>query len=134
MTDQITPTGITRRPIEDPEEAAEAQAVARTILDQIKAFDRWALGAWGARNFLSFSGTSACVPGHDIGGRGGVRFRVRGTKPGMARCAGIVIGLNGSDLYDVAAIRWNGTEVKVLAGASDVYFDNLVETINSFVG
>ena len=133
MTDNIH-RELTAKPIADPLEAAQAQHVAQTILKQIKALDRWALGAWGARAFLSFSGTSACVPGYDIGGLGGVRFRVRGTKPGMNRNAGIVIGLNGSDLYDVAAIRWNGGEVKVLGGATDVYFDSLVEVINSFVG
>lgn len=98
--------------------------VAQTIIDQIKAMDRMALMAWGARGF---------VGGKVDGDNDGVMFKVNGTK--TKRGSKIMVVLNeGKDLYEVKLFHIYKMTVKYDATETDVYAEDLVEIIDSMVG
>lgn len=96
----------------------ETPTIQETILQQIKAIDIWALGSWAARD-LKASGTS-------------LFFRVNGTK---LKYGWIEIDLNeGLDLYTVRAIQTRKGAIKNKGEISQVYAEDLVNVIDSFVG
>lgn len=93
-------------------------SVAKTILQQIKGMDRFALGAWGAKNLV------------DMGN--GLKFKTSG----MVKWKGyVLIELDeGQDLYNVTFGRIWRREWKVDKKVEGVYFDQLIETIDAQVG
>ena len=106
-------------------------AVANTILKQIKALDKMALMAWGAKNLMAGSS------GFEINGKHygpGLQMDVRGPK----HKGRIIISLNHStDTYDIFALTIRmGTQVsfKVKAHESDVYAEDLVRILDSIIG
>ena len=94
--------------------------VAQEILSQILAIDRYALMAWGAKDFVA--------------GAKDLTFVVRGTKAGPG--SKIVITLEPDDTYKVTlwAIRGTPIKVKVIREERDVYVENLVSVIDEMVG
>lgn len=112
--------------------------VGTTILSQIKAQDYWALAAWGARDVFVFEDPLSIPDQYgrrfDLGERGGgVLFKVRGTRKGYGKAAKIVVGLQWDDTYTVVGGRTHRGVWKTLDVAVNVYFDHLVQVIDSFV-
>jgi len=93
-------------------------SVQQTILDQIKATDFWALGAWGAREYKAYGTTLA--------------FRVNGTK--LKRGWITIEYVEGQDLYTVEAVQYWKAERKVKKSVDMVYADMLVSVIDGIVG
>ena len=93
-------------------------SVQQTIIDQIKATDRWAMGAWGARELKAYGTTLA--------------FRVNGTK--FKRGWITVEYVEGLDLYTVEAVQIWKAERKVKKSVDNVYGDMLVSVIDGIVG
>lgn len=94
-------------------------SVAREILNQIKAFDRFALPAWGAKDFVALSN------------EGGIRFKTSG----LCKWKGFVTVKydHGSDLYNLEFGRVRKYEYKVDKTYEGVYCDQLVELIDGIV-
>lgn len=92
--------------------------VARTILDQIKTLDRFALGAWGAKEFVNMGD--------------GLKFKTSGMTPYKGYV--YVKYDHGSDLYNVEFFRIRKCEVKVDKKVEGVYAEDLVDIIDRFVG
>jgi hypothetical protein len=91
--------------------------IAKTILSQIKALDKMAMCAWGAKDL--------------VGMEDGLMFK----SSGMVRNKGnVMIKLNGNDLYDVTFGKIRKYEYKELACVEDVFVENLVETVDKMVG
>ncbi len=89
-----------------------------TILKQIRSLDKWALGAWGAREFKG----SGCT----------LFFRVNGTK---LKRGWIEVALNeGLDTYTVTGMYQYDMKIKTTESIQGVYWDNLVQVIDSIVG
>lgn len=103
--------------------------VAQTILSQIKAIDRRALPAWGAKDFVS-SSSAANIGGVKVGHNGYLQMTVRGGKF-MGK---IIIGLSGLDLYDIAAFKIRLAEVKLVKHVEGIYADQLVEVLDGIIG
>ena len=97
--------------------------IAETIRDQIKALDFWALGAWGAKDFVKTRSADATTEG--------LRFKTSG----MVKWKGYVsIELNGQDLYDVKFQRIRKLKVVTDKELHNIFADQLVEIINAQVG
>lgn len=97
----------------------ESIQIAKTILDQIKYFDRSALLAWGAKNFLAMPESKEYS--------GGLRMTVNGlTFKGI-----VIIELTWTDEYVVSFINNNGELLKQDKG---VFCDNLVQVIDFIEG
>jgi hypothetical protein len=93
-----------------------SRQIAETILSQIKATNFWALGSWGAREFLVV-GT-------------GIQFRVSGSRlRGKIR-----IMLDPLDTYTVTSYRMRDHDAKIVNQFSGVYCDQLVSILNGIVG
>ncbi len=91
--------------------------VAKTILSQIKASDKMAMFAWGAKNLIDIED--------------GLMFN----SSGMVKNKGyITIKLNGNDLYDVTFGKVLKFEYEELVRVEDVFVENLVETVDKMVG
>ena len=91
--------------------------VAKTILEQIKNIDPMALMAWGAKDY--------------VGSTNSIQFTVGG----MTRWKGkVIVKLNGSDLYDVRFFRSRSVKILEDITVSDVYAEDLVNTIDAKVG
>ncbi len=91
------------------------KAIATTILQQIKAADRWALGSWGSREMVALDR--------------GVQFRVSGSKlRGKIR-----IVLNGMDTYDLTSYRLRNHDAVVVQEFTDIYCDQLVAILDSMI-
>ena len=91
--------------------------VAKTVLSQIKASDKMAMFAWGAKNLIDIED--------------GLMFN----SSGMVKNKGyITITLNGNDLYDVTFGKVLKFEYKELVRVEDVFVENLVETVDNMVG
>lgn len=93
-------------------------STARIIIDQIKTIDNWAFGSWGAKNFVNTGN--------------GLRFKTSGVTPWKGHVH--IVYNAGTDLYDLEFLR-----VRKLAVISDkkvfgVFVDELVATIDDFVG
>lgn len=101
--------------------------IAQTILSQIKATDFWALGAWGARNYVSYSEGQQEV-GYILGG---VQFDVSGLK--LPRGGKVIVYLMGNDTYTVRVVKVWGTKVSEVAKVSDVYCDELMNVIDRII-
>lgn len=99
--------------------------IAKTILEQIKATDRAALMAWGARNFVSMS--EGTFEGH--GQLGGIMFMVNGLK----FRGKVVIRLMASDTYTIETGRIYKGEWKRSRLVDDIYCDNLVDVIDALI-
>ncbi|MCP3764573.1 hypothetical protein NLX67_19720 [Domibacillus sp. A3M-37] len=91
--------------------------IANTILDQIRALDKWALPAWGANEFNAV--------------KNGVQFKIK--TPLYQRGVRVKITLNGKDLYDIEVFRIHGPNLKVIETAEDVFFEDLTERIDSLI-
>ena len=97
----------------------ESMQIAQTILDQIRYFDRSALMAWGAKNFLAMPESKEY--------RGGLRMNVNGlTFKGI-----VAIELTWTDEYVVSFITKKGEVQKECKG---VYCDNIVPVIDYIEG
>ena len=97
----------------------ESMQIAKTILEQIKYFDRCALMAWGARNFLALPESKEY--------RGGLRMNVNG----LSFKGIVMVGLTWTDEYEVSFISKSGELQKKYDG---VYCDNLVPVIDYIEG
>ena len=112
---------------------SELLAIAKTIRSQIVATDKMALTVWGARNFVFLSETK-------IGNtwfRGGLQFEVNGLK-----FKGIIqIRLNGSDVYEIEAIKKTQTRKNgfvqhsqiTIEHIKDVCCDELVDELDLII-
>ena len=97
---------------------ANSMIVQETILKQIRSIDKWALGAWGARELKGSNET--------------LYFRVNGTK---LKAGWIEITLDrGTDTYTVKGLYQYNMEIKTRKEFTDVYCENLVQVIDSIVG
>lgn len=93
-------------------------SVANTILGQIKALDKWALGAWGAKDLVAMND--------------GLKFKTGG----MVRWKGYVYVKydEGQDLYNVIFGRIRKYEWKVDKEVNGVFVEDLVRVIDGQVG
>lgn len=87
------------------------QEIAKTIIDQIKAFDKWALMGWGAKNYL-------CV-------KNGLAFQINTPKLSNG-WVNIELDL-ALDLYNLSFYNNRKKKVSEVKG---VFFDELVRTID----
>lgn len=96
--------------------------VAQTVRDQIKATDPMALMAWGAKDLVD-------------NGKG-LRFKTSGMTPWKGY-VNIILD-EGKDLYEVHFLRVRKVKgiptVKTDKVVTEVYCDQLVAVIDSFVG
>jgi hypothetical protein len=89
--------------------------IAKTILEQIKTIDFWALGAYGACNYVNIPQSNDYY--------GGVVFKVNG----FNHKGWVSIRLTFSDLYEINFIVEGG---KVIKTTEDVYCDQLVNILD----
>ncbi len=93
--------------------------IAKTIIEQIRYFDRSALMAWGAKNFIAMPESKDA--------QGGIRMNVNGlTFKGI-----VLIELTWLDEYVVSFITKSGEIQRKYEG---VYCDNLVPIIDYIEG
>lgn len=91
--------------------------VGKEILRQINALDKRAMTAWGAKNILWTEN--------------GMRF----TTSGMVKWKGIVsISLNKSDTYDIEFGKVRVLTYQAQKTMKGVSVENLVSSIDSYVG
>ena len=102
---------------------------ANEIRRQIKVGDVWALGAWGAREFVGYPEGDEGMNGAYI--LGGLRFRVK--TPRYSRGCIVCIYLMGDDTYSIRVCRCIGTTVTELAFVEGVYCDQLVQVIDGLI-
>ena len=93
--------------------------IAKTILEQIKYGDKWALMAYGSRNFVALKESKEF--------QGGLQFQVNGFKhKGIVR-----VQLKWIDTYTITFINEKGVTVKEV---EDVYCDMLVDVLDYIEG
>jgi hypothetical protein len=93
--------------------------IAKTILEQIKYGDKWALMAYGSKNFVALSESKEY--------QGGLQFQVNGYNH-----KGIVkVQLKWIDTYTITFINKKGDAVKEV---EDVYCDMLVDVLDYIEG
>ena len=92
--------------------------VAQIIRDQIRAIDRFALGAWGAKDMLNMGN--------------GLKFKTSG----MVKWKGYVYVKydEGNDLYNIDFFRVRGADVKYDRRVEGVFVEDLVRSIDEQVG
>jgi hypothetical protein len=93
--------------------------IANTILQQIKYADKWALAAYGARNFIP-------LPECKIF-QGGLKFQCNG----LRHRGTVVIQLKWIDTYTISFLSMNGKVEKVV---KDTYCDELVSVLDYIEG
>lgn len=93
--------------------------IARTILEQIKYGDKWALMAYGAKNFTALNESK------DF--QGGIKFQVNGLK----HKGTVIIQLKWIDTYTIIFIDKKGITMKEV---EDVYCDTLVDVLDYIEG
>ena len=92
-------------------------SVAKTIYSQIKTMSPWALAAWGTKEMIALEN--------------GLQFK----SSGMVKNKGIIqIKLNGADLYDVSFGKVRKYEYKEIKKVTDVFVEDLIDTIDEMVG
>lgn len=93
-------------------------SIATIIRDQIRALDRWALGAWGAKDFLNMGD--------------GLKFKTSG----MVRWKGYVYVKydHAQDLYNIDFFRVRNADIKYDRRLVGVFAEDLVLRINEVVG
>jgi hypothetical protein len=91
---------------------------ATIIRDQIRSLDRWAFGAWGAKDFLNMGD--------------GLKFKTTG----MVRWKGYVYIKydEGRDLYNIDFFRVRNADIKYDQRLEGVFAEDMVELINGVVG
>ena len=99
----------------------EQRMVAKTIVDQIKAFDVTALMAYGAKDFVALT--------QDSNRRGGLMFKVNG----LRHKGWVEINLTWADLYQVKTSRIRKGERIYRDERDEVYFDELVTVLDAYV-
>jgi hypothetical protein len=99
-----------------------AQEVANTIIDQIKATDRSALMSWAARGF-KYSSKEL----------GSLTFMVS-NNPKVKSNAFVEVTLMGNDTYTVSVYRMQKGEQKIIKVVEEVYCDMLVDIIDNILG
>ena len=105
--------------------------ITKTIMNQIKAIDFWAMGAWGTRNKVSLNETDKRL--------GGFQFDIKCPKVKNGR---VLIELNGLDLYNVTVYRKTRKKVDgifmphmpVVKEVENLYAEDLVRVIDGIVG
>lgn len=107
--------------------ALQSREIANTILKQIKGLDFWALGAWGANQYVSlgkgeFSGKPYI---------GGVQFKVR--TPKYRSGVRVLIYYTADDLYSLRVVRCIGTNLTEIKFLEGIYCDMLVECIDRII-
>ena len=92
--------------------------VAQIIRDQIRAIDRFALGAWGAKDMLNMGN--------------GLKFKTSG----MVKWKGYVYVKydEGNDLYNIDFFRVRGADIKYDRRVEGVFVEDLVRSIDEQVG
>ncbi|NQY08653.1 MAG: hypothetical protein HRT71_03960 [Flavobacteriales bacterium] len=93
--------------------------IARTIIKQIRYADKWALGAYGAHNYVALPETKEY--------RGGLRFQVSG----FHHSGFVMISLNWVDTYVISFLSYEGDVVEQY---EDVYCDQLVDILDYIEG
>jgi len=106
---------------------SNTQIIAKTIIQQIKATDYWALGAWGARNYVALNGGKE-KHGYILGG---IQFDISGKK--LQRGGKVLVYLMGNDTYTVRVIRIHGTNVNEVKLVKEVYCDDLMRIIDQII-
>jgi hypothetical protein len=93
-------------------------SVANIIRGQILAVDRFALGAWGAKELINMGN--------------GLKFKTSG----MVRWKGYVYVKydEGQDLYNIDFFRVRGVEIKYDKKVEGVFAEDLVQMIDAQVG
>ena len=89
--------------------------IANTIINQINAIDRFALGAYGAKNFIAYEESER----YD----GGLSFDVNG----LNFQGKVYVMLNWLDEYEIRFVDENQITVKEVKG---VYCDMLVDVLD----
>lgn len=92
--------------------------VAKTILEQINTIDFWALGAWGAKEFVNTGS--------------GLRFKTSGSVKWKGY-VNVVLD-EAKDLYRVEFQRVRKLNVITDKVVEDVFVEDLVDVIDSQVG
>jgi hypothetical protein len=105
---------------------SQSKTIAKTIIEQIKAVDFWSLGAWGARNYVSYNEGKQGEIGYILGG---LHFDVSGHKV-KGR---VIIYLMGNDTYTVRVCKIYGLKIIEVALIKEVYCDELMNTIDSII-
>ncbi len=95
-----------------------------TILNQIRAMDKWALGAWGANTY---------VQGKIYNNQEGIKFKCSGTKAKRGSWAMVTLD-EATDTYNVYTYRILKGDVKWDNEATGVYCDSLVQVLDGFIG
>jgi len=90
--------------------------VGKIIINQINALDKWALASFGAKNYISSPNS--------------LTFDVRGSK----FRGRITIKLNRQDLYDIEYGTIRNMEYTVKHTDKNIYVDQLVNTLDNFIG
>lgn len=116
----------------------ESRQIAQTIMDQIKALDFWALGAWGSHDFVALKQYMKIEEGPYKGDciRGGLRFKIRTPKYPTATWVNIYLTVMDTYTIEVASVRMtqkDGRVRKTLCTAEDVYCFDLVTVIDSLI-
>jgi len=93
------------------------QQVAQAILQQIKTLDKWALPAWGAKDYVT--------------SKDSLQFDVRGSK---LRGRVIVKYDKGKDLYNIEFGTIKNLEWKPVKTLKGIHAEDLVKIIDSQVG
>ncbi|WP_264521767.1 hypothetical protein [Flavobacterium sp. N1994] len=93
--------------------------IARTILEQIKFGDKWALMAYGASNYVALPESKEY--------QGGVKFQVNG----LRHKGNVLVQLKWIDTYTVTFVNKNGVAVREV---EDVYCDTLVDVLDYIEG
>ena len=93
-------------------------SIAKTIVEQIRYIDRWALGAWGAKNLMGLPK--------------GLSFKTSGAVKWKGT---VTVTLDESqDLYVVKFTRLRKLQVIVDEVVAGVFVEDLVRVIDSKVG
>lgn len=92
--------------------------IASTINDQINAIDSGAFWAWGTKDKVALSN--------------GLQFKTSGMV--QRKCIVQVIYDDAQDAYNVVFGRIRKLEWKIDRKVEGVFFDQLVETIDAYVG
>jgi len=94
--------------------------VGKTIISQIKTLDKWALQAWGAKDFVA--------------NKDGVQFDVRGAK----HRGRVIIALSRNDLYNIEigkiVTKQGSMDWKSIKKVTDIGVENLVTTLDGLIG
>lgn len=93
-------------------------SIAQIIRSQIYALDRFAFGAWGAKDLLNMGN--------------GLKFKTSG----MVKWKGYVYVKydDGSDLYNIDFFRVRGVDIKYDKQVEGVFVEDLVQIIDAQVG